>query len=177
MKIISTLLCILFVTMFSLLLLSCNDSKKKITIKEVSQDTPTSSHTPPPPPPAPPEKSGLPEIPAEKNCFTSSGLKYETKITLYLADTLVLGNIISEEYGAGKKESADFTGTIHNEVVKIKFKGNPPVIGDASEWTDKPWKLIKANGSKKLLIPFKAKNYENNKWEEMEYEFNKTDCN
>ncbi|MBL7746918.1 MAG: hypothetical protein JNM19_05785 [Chitinophagaceae bacterium] len=175
MKIISTLLSILFVTLFGLLLPSCNDSKQKVEIRDVRQDTPTSSHTPPPP--GPPEKTVLPEVPAEKNCFTSSGLKYETKITLYLADTLVLGNIISEEYEAGKKEWADFTGTIHNEVVKIKFKGNAPVIGDASEWTDKPWKLIKANGNKKLLIPFKAKNYENNKWEEMEYEFNKTDCN
>jgi len=175
MKIISTLLCILFVTMFGGLLLSCNDSKQKIEIKDIRQDTPTSSHTVPPP--APPEKSVSPEIPAEKNCFASNGLKYGTIITLYLADTTVAGNIISEEYEAGKKEAADFTGTIQNEVLKIKFKDNPPVIGDASEWTTKPWKLVTANGSKKLLIPFKAKNYENNKWEEIEYEFNKTDCN
>lgn len=153
---------------FALILLSCNDSKDKSKSKDAPGDTAISKIPPPPPSTNPP---GVEMKEADKKCFASDGLKYNTVVNLSMGETDFVGTFTSEELESGKKETADFTGTISGREMIVKFKGNPPVVGAASEWTDKPWKIETKNGKENLLIIFNAKNYETNKWQEMQYEF------
>lgn len=106
-----------------------------------------------------------------KKCFTSEGLKYTVTITLFTDGNDIRGNVTSTETGSDKIEKAKFTGKKEGNTLTVSFHGTPPVAGDASEWTTKPWTLEEKEGKEKLLIPFNAKNYETNKWEEMKYEF------
>jgi len=99
-------------------------------------------------------------------------------VTFYSAEgeNTLLGNVTSEDLGSGKKETAEFTGTKDGDKITVKFKGNPPVVGAASEWTDKPWIMKKEGGKETLKIVFNAKNYESNRWEEINYDFALVSC-
>jgi glucokinase len=99
-------------------------------------------------------------------------------LTLIYNEKEVAGIVKSEEYDSGKKRSTAFLGTRNGNELTVSFKkGDPPVIGDASEWTNKPWTL-KKDGAKEILhIIFKAKNFDTNKWEETDYQFVMVDCN
>lgn len=159
---------------------SCKNKKDKAADKPVSGTSTNSGTDSPPPPPPPPVKPPLPSpdtshrVNGEKTvsrCFINQGLKYETRITIHIGEQHVMGTVESQETGASRGKSSVFEGTIDGDKIKIRFAGATPVIGDASEWTDKPWILDKSGKEEKLLIIFNAKNYETNKWEDMKYEF------
>lgn len=106
-----------------------------------------------------------------KKCFSNEGLKYNTTITIFTEGNEVRGNISSVETGSGTEQKAKFTGTREGNTLTVTIRGNAPLVGDASEWTNKPWTIETKDGKEKLLIPFNAKNYDTNKWQEMIYEF------
>jgi hypothetical protein len=106
-----------------------------------------------------------------ERCFSNDGLKYATTITIFTEDSRIRGNVKSTDLESGKEEKTKFTGTVDGNKLTVDFRGAPPVVGAASEWTDKTWTLDNTGGTEKLHIIFKAKNYETNKWEEMVYEF------
>lgn len=106
-----------------------------------------------------------------KSCFSNDGLKYNMVITLFISGDTVTGNVSSTELDSGKEEKTTFTGTADGNKLTIAFSGKPPVVGAASEWTNKPWMIENTAGVEKLLITFNAKNYETNQWQEMVYEF------
>ena len=62
----------------------------------------------------------------------------------------------------------------------VKFTGTAPVVGSASEWTDKPWTIGQLEGKRQsmdvLHIIFNAKNYNTNKWEDSDYQFAQVEC-
>jgi hypothetical protein len=148
-------------------LLACNSNSSKEKTADKKQ---TDSMAPLPPPRA--EVS--PEV---KKCYSNDGLKYNTVITIVFGDkNNVTGNVTSEELETGKKETIAFEGISLGDKLAIKFKGTAPVIGDASEWTDKPWTIKKAGGKETLVIVFNAKNYDTNKWEDTDYQFAQVDC-
>ncbi|HWR33930.1 MAG TPA: hypothetical protein VN451_10400, partial [Chitinophagaceae bacterium] len=129
-----------------------------------------------PPPPPPPQKD-MTKIPVEKKCFSNDGLKYKTIVTIYLGDTsVVLGNVMAEELESGKKQTTEFTGTISGEGIIVNFKGEPPVIGTASEWTNNIWTIKKTGRKEILYIIFSAKDYDTNKWKDTDYQFELIDC-
>lgn len=106
---------------------------------------------------------------AEK-CFENEGLKFNTRISLYFnSATIVSGTVTVTEAGGTSEEKAEFTGTRNGDEIKVLFTGTPPVIGESSEWTSKPWTL--KHGSTSLSIVFNAKNYETGKWGEVVYDF------
>ncbi len=153
-----------------LLLLACNSNASKEKTADKKQ---TDTVAPPPPPKV--------EISTEvKKCYANDGLKYKTVITLLFykknEEDIVSGNVTSEELGSGKTERGVFEGTINADKFMIKFVGNPPTVGDASEWTDKPWTIKKAGGKETLHVIFNAKNYDTNKWEDSDYQFVLVDC-
>ena len=153
---------------------SCNSKDKKGKVKDVSM-TDVSKDTMPQPP-APPhtypvKDSAVTVVTMEKKCFENIGLKYNVRIEFELTETAISGKVISKEIDVNQQTSSDFTGSINGNSITIKFAKQAPVVGDASEWTDKPWKLVKNGSKEKLLIPFDAKNYETNKWQISEYEF------
>ncbi|MEK7226353.1 MAG: hypothetical protein AAB221_11845 [Bacteroidota bacterium] len=167
----------------SLFIISCNNSKKdKVKVTEIKLQDITQEEKdiePPPPPPPPPPKVEMKE--AQKSCYANDGLKYATVVTIYSAEgeNTVLGNVTSEDLESGKKETAEFTGTKDADKITVKFKGNAPVVGAASEWTDKPWKIVKKEGkgnTESLSVIFNAKNYDTNKWKDTEYLFALVDC-
>lgn len=170
----------------SLFVLSCHHKdKKKTTVQEITlQDITQEEEKPEPPPPPPPKEpsSKVKMQDVEKQCYANDGLKYATVITIYSAvnGNTVDGNVSSEDLGSGKKETAEFTGTRDGDKITVKFRGNAPVIGDASEWTNKPWIIKKAEGksstTETLHIIFNAKNYDTNKWKDTEYLFPLVDC-
>jgi hypothetical protein len=47
-----------------------------------------------------------------------------------------------------KSTEATFSGTMEAGEILVAFKTPPPVVGDASVWTSKPWKLEKKVSSK-----------------------------
>ena len=49
-------------------------------------------------------------------------------------------------------EIAQFTGTESENKLTIKFKDKPPVVGAATEWTDKKWYFEKAVASCRFLF-------------------------
>jgi hypothetical protein len=166
----------IFAAGIALLIISCSDSKEKVKVQEITlQDVKQEENNvePPPPPNA--------EV---KKCYASDGLKYKTVVTLIFVKKngtdIVSGNVTSEELGSGKTEKGVFEGTIDGDKYMIKFMGNPPTVGDASQWTDKAWTIEKVEGKgqwkEKLHIIFNAKNYETNKWEDTDYQFVLVDC-
>jgi hypothetical protein len=157
-----------------LLIISCsNKPKEKVKVTEVTlQDIKQEEKNvePPSPPPLLPPKIDSGET--VQKCFKNEGLKYTTTINLFVGDKHIIGQVVAQEIGNNNKPVIeDFDGTINGNTLNIKFKHKPPVIGDASEWTDKPWTIKKTEGKETLLILFNSKNYDTNKWENMTYEF------
>jgi hypothetical protein len=155
------------------LLLACNSNSKEKTADKKQTDTTT--------PALPISPSPNVEIKvANKKCFSNDGLKYKTVVTLLFGHKegkeIVSGNVTSGEIDSGKPEKGVFEGTIDGDKLMIKFIGNPPIVGDASEWTDKPWTLKKVGGKETLHIIFNAKNYDTNKWKDTDYQFELVDC-
>ena len=110
--------------------------------------------------------------PVEKQFYTG-GLKYETTIQIIIeSDGKLTGTVTSNEYGMeNEAETVSFSGTQTDGKINVKFNGEPPIVGDASEWTDKPWQIVKKDGEEMLVIIFNSKNYETDEWEETEWEF------
>ena len=105
-------------------------------------------------------------------CFESDGLKYQVTIQLrYLPGNRVTGTVSSKTYDDLSEESAGFTGTLRGNRLYISFKGKRPVVGDGSEWRDKPWQLRRKDGKEVLAIVFYSKSYETGKWSNTPYEF------
>ncbi len=153
-----------------LLLLACNSNSAREKEADKKQ---TDTVTPLPPP-------KVEVSPNVKKCFANDGLKYKTVVTLLFVkkngEVIVSGNVTSEELGSGKTERGSFKGTIDADKFMIKFVENPPTVGDASEWTDKPWTLKKEGAKETLHIIFNAKNYDTNKWEDTDYQFVLVEC-
>ena len=164
----------IFAAGIALLIISCSsNSKKKVKVQEITlEDIKQEEKDVEPPPPKVDMKL------VTKRCFANDGLKYKTVVTIYTGGDFneVSGNVVSEEIDSNKKETTAFEGTISGDKLTIKFKGTAPVIGSASEWTDKPWTLKKAGGKETLLIVFNAKNYDTNKWADTDYQFAKVEC-
>lgn len=112
-----------------------------------------------------------------EKCFYVAGLKYEVTIRLTeQPDGKVIGSVISDEYET-QQLSANFTGTISEGKINVKFQGEPPIVGDRSEWLpDKPWRLETKNGKEILVITFNYQNFDTNKWEATDWEFEKIEC-
>ena len=185
----------IFAAGIALLIISCSSNskkkekdqevtlqdKKKIKVQDITlQDIKQEEKNVEPPPPPPP-KNPLPPIMEIKGgktkCFVSEGLKYQTTVTLISNDNEAMGIVSSEELESGKKRSAAFSGIRNGNEFIVSFKrGDPPVIGDASEWINKPWTLKKEGAKEILHIIFHAKNYDTNKWEDSDYEFVPVDC-
>lgn len=105
-------------------------------------------------------------------CFSNDGLKYRTSIKFKIgADNQISGTVVSDEYEDTPLEQASFTGSKIGNTFKVKFNGTPPMVGEASEWTDKLWTIKKVNGVETLVIIFNAKNSKTNKWANTSYEF------
>jgi hypothetical protein len=166
-----------FTVSLALLIFACNSSSKNDKSKKEKQadtaivEAPMPANNPP----------GVEMTKEEQKCFSNQGLKYETVIMIsYDGDGKISGNVMSKELDSDKEEVTRFSGTAVGDKFTVKFKGTPPVIGAASEWTDKPWIIKKVEGkgtwSEMLHIVFHAKNYETNKWEDTEYLFAPVDC-
>lgn len=167
----------IFAAGIALLIISCNnDSKKKVKVQEVTlQDIKQEERDVEPPPPPKAETSS--EV---KKCFANDGLKYKTVVTLIFTkkngEDMVSGNVTSEELESGKTEKGTIEGTTNGEKLLMNFVGPIPTVGDASDWTSKPWTLKKEGTKETLLIVFKAKNYETNKWADTDYQFVQVNC-
>ena len=129
--------------------------------------------TPPPPRNEPPRAE---MTPAEKKCFVNDGLKYKMIVTVFFGNNEIAGNVTSEDLESGKIEISKFGGTMNGDKLAIQFEGTPPVIGSASEWTDKPWNLNQVGERETLHIVIKAKKYNTNQWKETEYLFDSAGC-
>ena len=175
----------ILIAVIALFILSCNNDSKKITADEVKIETIRDTFTepePPPPPPPPPasNETFIPqlEIKAEETkCFANEGLKYKTTVTLGFNKSEASGFVTSEDLESGKKRSTGFKGSRNGNEFTVTFIDvEPPDMGVASEWTNQPWTIKKVDGKEILSIIFNAKNYDNNKWENLPYEFELTDC-
>ncbi len=156
---------------FALCIIACNNSKKEKDSTDKPVDTAVAST--PPPADNPPDTAMQT---AEQKCYSNDGLQSSTLITInYSAGSAVTGNIVNKDLATDKKEVAKFTGTLNGDKLTVTFAGKTPVMGAASEWTDKPW-TIKKSGKEKLVIVFKAKNYDTNKWADTDYEFELSGC-
>ncbi len=157
----------------ALCIIACNNSKKEKAPKDQPADTAVAT-TPPPPVDNIPEDTAVQT--AVQKCYSNDGLKYSTVITInFSAGADVTGSIANKDYETDKKETIKFTGILIGNKLTVKFGGNPPAMGAASAWTDKPWTINKS-GKEKLVIVFNAKNYETNKWADTDYEFDLVDC-
>ncbi|NOT52184.1 MAG: hypothetical protein HOP10_13000 [Chitinophagaceae bacterium] len=168
----------IFTAILALLIIACNNDKpEKIKVQEVNlQDIQQEDTTIGPPPPPKSEPPTLEIAQAETKCFTGDGLKYKTTIRISFGEKMVVGNMTSEDMTSGEKQAGKFTGTMKGDQLDVLFAKDRPIVGDASEWTDKPWTIKKIGGKEVLQIVFKAKNYDNNKWEDTAYEFELTAC-
>jgi len=152
--------------------LSCNNAEKN---KEAKEQTAGTTDSPSPSAAENTETTAI-ETTGEK-CFTNEGLKYATSITInFTAGKQVTGKVSSTELGTGEKQVAKFSGTYEDGQLMVQFAGTAPIIGAASEWTSKPWKLDNSPDKEKLLIIFNAKNYDTNQWGETEYTFAPVPC-
>jgi hypothetical protein len=108
----------------------------------------------------------------ESKCFSNDGLKCTTTVKFSIdQDNKISGTVVCFEYEDMPKKQSSFTGTKTGNTLKVKFSGKPPIVGTASEWTNKAWTIKKVNGVEKLIIVFYAKNYETNKWSNTDCEF------
>ena len=158
----------------ALCIIACNSSDKKGKKTDKLKDTAVAEVTPPAPPVENPP--GVEMTAATQKCFANDGLKYKTVVTITISETNVVGTVTSEEMGSGQKQTTAFEGTLSGDAITVKFKGTPPVVGDASEWTSKSWTIKNKSGKEKLHILFNAKSYETNKWAETDYEFEAVAC-
>lgn len=168
----------------ALFIISCNSAKKdKEATDKPAADTAVATTAPPPTD----DTAVAPAAAVAKKCFSNDGLKYTTTVTINFEGSKVSGTVTSEDMGSGKKETDTFDGIAKGDKLTVKFKGKAPVVGDASEWTTKPWtitqgtsasatSLATASSPEKLVIVFNAKNYETNKWGETGYEFALSNC-
>lgn len=155
-------------------IIACNSSDKKDKGSDKSKDTATAEATPPP---TPVDTTPQVEVKAiSQKCFTNDGLKYSVVISINMGDKDATGTVTSEELGSGEKKTTPFEATVTGDALTVKFKGTAPVVGDASEWTSKPWKISNKAGKEKLHIVFNAKSYETNKWVDTDYEFDAVGC-
>lgn len=159
----------LFVSGLTLFIIACSGSSEK----EGKQKPADTAVVNTPPSTEPTEVKN--EQPVKK-CFSNDGLQYNAVITMKLIGDQVMGMVTTEELESQKKETVDFEGSISKNQLTVKFKGTPPLMGKASEWTTRPWALATKEGKETLRIIFNAKNYDNNKWAETAYEFVLTDC-
>ncbi len=155
-----------------LFIIACNSTDKKVKTPDKTADTAVADI-----PTTPAENpADVTTVPASK-CFSNDGLKYSVVIKLFYSSTTQLtGTVVSKHLESGESEIAKFTGTIVGDQLTTQFRGNPPTVGDASEWTSKPWTIDNKPGKEKIRIVFNAKNYETNKWAETDYEFAATTC-
>jgi len=151
----------------------CDNSVKKDKAVKETMDAATTDTPPQPPVTNPP---GVEMKVAPKKCYTNEGLKYKIVVVINFGETDVVGNITSEETSSGEIHTTAFEGKLSGKTITAVFKGTPPPAGDASEWTTKPWTIENKQGKEILHIVFNAKNYETNKWADMDYEFTATDC-
>jgi hypothetical protein len=105
-------------------------------------------------------------------CFSNGGLKYRSTIKIQIvADDTIKGMAISDEYDDTPIEQTSFTGIKKGDTLFVKFNGNPPISGSASEWTDKPWIIKKAADRETLIVVFYEMNYDTRIWGYDEIEF------
>ena len=111
-------------------------------------------------------------IPQPK-CFENDGLKYRITINLnYISAVEFSGMITTDEYGKKLVDKQRFIGSVKGNDITVKFMNRKlPVVGDATEWTTKPWTIKNTLGAETLSIIFNAKNYDTNQWAETSYEF------
>lgn len=159
----------LFAAIILVISFSCGSSKKERQEKGQT-DTATATTTI-----ATPDTAATKTI-ATASCYRNEGLKYNTIISITQDGNTISGSVAAGEIGADKLQIVTFRGTQEGDKLNVTFDGTPPVVGDASEWTNKPWTVRKDPAGDKLLIPFNAKNYETNAWQEMDYEFTLTPC-
>lgn len=86
--------------------------------------------------------------------YCNNGLRYQLKVDM------ASNTFISSEYSSGDSVVTPFKVTKKGNNLTVIFNGSKPIVGDATEWTSRPW-ILKGN---KLLIPFKSKDYTTNKW-------------
>jgi hypothetical protein len=105
--------------------------------------------------------------------FSLDGLKYKTIIELdFISTSKIKGFIEDVDEGTGtSSDSVNFTGIKNGDSLLIHFNGEKPIIGDNSKWTNNPWIIKNLNGVETLNIKFLAKNYDNNKWGNIMYQF------
>ncbi|HEV7781877.1 MAG TPA: hypothetical protein VGO58_11470 [Chitinophagaceae bacterium] len=150
-------------------IIACNNSSKKEKKEKNTADTAV-VETPDPPLVPPP---GVKLENAIKKCFTNDGLQYAVVITFrFSSDADVTGKIESRELETNKTTTGQFTGTFNRNQFTAQFTDTPPVIGNSSEWTSKPWTI----NEKKISIPFRSKESGTGKWEETNYDFDLTGC-
>ena len=156
----------------TLFIFACNDSSKKDKDSKDKMGDTTVAEASLPPAENPP---GIEET-YDRKCYANEGLKYRTVIMLnYSSANELTGSVSSQELESNETEVAKFTGTIEGDKITVQFSGTPPVIGAATEWTEKPWTLKEVVGKsdymENLRIVFNAKNYDTNKWEDTDYVF------
>lgn len=158
----------------ALCIIACNNSKKEKDSTDKPADTAVVATPATPPPVDTPPDTAMQT--AVQKCYSNDGLKYSTVITInYSAGADVTGSVVNKDLETDKKEAAKFTGTVAGDKLTVKFAGTPPVMGTASQWTDKPWTINKS-GKEKIVIVFNAKNYDTNKWADTDYEFELSSC-
>lgn len=145
---------------------ACNNKNDKAKVTDVNLRDVTNEPEPPLPPHVLPVENKT-----VKKCFENDGLKYHVSIEWEAKGKEINGKVISTELENDKSTEAIFSATIEEGDLVVAFKTPPSVVGDASLWTSKPWKLEKKGKQQKLLILFNAKNYKSQKWQEMEYTF------
>lgn len=160
---------------------SCNNSSSAKDSKGKKQDTAQIPEVTVPVTPPEITVSAPAGSEAGTKCFSNEGLKYATVITIIFGEgNAISGDVTAQELGTDAKQTVKFSGTRNGNTLSVKFAGEPPVVGAASQWTGKPWTMEegegKSNGKEKLHIPFNAKNYETNKWEDTHYEFVLVPC-
>lgn len=122
------------------------------------------------------------EIKPVRRVYCSEGLKYLTIIILDMKENgEVSGKVSSIEYifldddNDERHEKAFFKGKIRENIISVEFDGNPPVVGDNSNWTDDDWRIEMIDDVETIVIPFYAKNYETSEWSLTDYEFHLSD--
>lgn len=148
---------------------ACKDKKKETTtsLKLVDiKQVPDSSPPPPPPPPA-----GSDKMETIEKCYINRGLKYETTVKIKIAEVDATGTVSSQEIGTDNITTTPFTATLNKDGINVTFRGTPPPVGDASEWTSKPWNIHPSGKTEVLEIIFNAKDYNTNQWKDTKFAF------
>lgn len=103
--------------------------------------------------------------------FINAGLKFRHLVEITLCSNGTISGKIYEDQYSDTVKIFPFKGTKKGEKLYITFSGEKPKVGSASKWLDKPW-TIRQKGQKEFLsIPFYAKSYKTQKWENVDYLF------